>query len=263
MKIFINIFFLCIATNLFAADSLKLIQRIPMRATIMTTDKAGSVYCAKTNHTIYRYDLNGDSTGFFSVIRKGDVTQIDATNPMRLLVFCAGVPQLYFLDRMLSAKNSIDLKQLKIYDCPAIAYSADGLTWAFNTINSELIKIDDDSKTTTASFNLLQLLQTNVQPVYITEQERTLFVVDTTLGILKFDQFGTYISTYHFFPKEMQYVNEQLIFYKNGEVISYNTKTIQEQKLQLYNPENILNARIERNRLYVLRKDCLEIFALF
>jgi hypothetical protein len=254
--------FMMAVHKMFATDSLLLIKSIPIQAQIISTDKSGNIYCAKKNNAIYRYNNNGDSTGYFSAVTRGEISQIDATNPMRVMVFYKDVPQLVFLDRMMTAKSSVDLKQMKIYDCPAVSYSADGLTWAYHTMNTELVKIDDDAKISVNSFNFLQLFKTNVQPIFITEQERTLFIIDTILGILKFDQFGNYQTTYHFFPKELQYINNQLIFYYNGELINYNIKTIQERKLKLANPESIINARVERNRLYVLRKESLDIYVM-
>jgi hypothetical protein len=262
MKKIVSLFMILLSLQLQAQDSLVLIKKIPMQASVFTTDKAGSIYCAMQNNTIYRYDLNGDSSGFFNTVRRGKVTQIDATNPMRVLVFYADVPQLIVLDRMMSAKNNLDFKQMGMYNCPSISSSADGLVWAYHSMNAELVKIDDESKLSTKSQNLLQLFQTNIQPCFITEQERILFVIDTAVGILKFDQFGTYITTYPFVCKEMQYVNHQLIFYKDGEITSYNTQSIQEKKIKLPNSQTIVNARIERNRLYVLRKTELEIYNL-
>jgi hypothetical protein len=263
MKYFLWISFLFAAnTQLLAADSLQLLKSISIVGHIISTDKSGNVYCATNKNTIYRFDANGDSTGFFNTVRRGKISQIDATNPMRILVFYNDVPQLIFLDKMMSAKSSIDLKSLKIYDCPSISNSADGLVWAYHTINAELVKIDDNAKISSSSFNFLQLFQTNVQPIFITEQERMLFVIDTNLGILKFDQFGNYLTTYHFSPKELQYVNKQLVFYIDGEIVNYNLQTLQEKKLIIPNAVDVINARIERNRLYVLRKNTLDIYSL-
>jgi hypothetical protein len=245
---------------LLAADSLVLVKKIPMKALLFTTDKTGTVYVGTQNNAVLRFNENGDSTGVYYAIRKGKITQLDATNPMQLLVFYADVPQLTVLNRMMAVVENMDLKQVGIYNCPAISYSADGLTWAYNSVQAELVKVDFDKKTSTKSFNFLQQFQQNVQPVFITEQERNLFVLDTNLGILKFDQFGTYITTYHFTPKEVQYINGYLVFYKNGELLSYQLQTLQERKIQLPEAESILQARIEKNRLYILRKDALEIY---
>jgi hypothetical protein len=252
----------CFTSKLQAADSLVLLKKIPMQSTVFTTDKEGNVYCAFKNNTVYRYNENGDSTGYFSTVRRGKVTQIDASNPMRLMLYYADVPQLVMLNRMMSPVNTIDLKQVNIYNCPSISNSADGLIWAYNTLLTELVKIDDTGKPTAKSYNLLQQFQTNIQPIYITEQERNLFVVDSVMGILKFDAFGNYLTTYHFEAKEIQFVNNQLVYYSKGQMISYNTKTITEQKVNLPSLPNIINARIERNRIYVLCEDGLYIYKL-
>ncbi len=261
-NIFFILLYLCHATFLQAADSLLLIKKIALQAQLFTTDKTGTIYVATATNDVVRFNINGDSTGFYNAVRKGKITHLDATNPMQLLIFNADVPQLTVLNRMMAVVENMDLKQVGIYNCPAISYSADGLTWAYNSVQAELVKLDYDKKTSTKSFNFLQQFQQNVQPIFITEQERNLFVIDTTIGILKFDQFGTYITTYHFTPKELQYINGQLIFYKNGEITSYQLQTLQERKMALPQPESILQARVEKNRLYILRKTALEIYDL-
>jgi hypothetical protein len=243
-----------------AEDSLQLIRSIAIDAHLISSDKFGNIYIAKNDNTVFRYNNNGDSTGFYNSIRRGKITQIDATNPMRILVYYADIPMLTVLDRMMSEKVSIDFKKIKIYNCPAISYSADGSTWAYDAVQTQMIKLDDEQANFTHSFNFLQLFQTNIQPIFITEQERTLFVIDTLNGILKFDQFGNYITTYHFSASEIQYIQQQIVYFKNGFLFSYHTQSLVEKKLALPEPSTIINARIERDRVFVLRKNRLDIY---
>ncbi len=242
------------------ADSLSLIKIIPITANLFTTDKAGSIYIAKNNNSIYRYSANGDSTGYCNNIRRGKVSQIDATNPMRVLVYNADYENIDVLDRMLTIKNSIDLRKLRVQDCPAISYSADGDTWIYNNFTAELMKITDELKITYTSFNFLQQFGTNVQPSQLVEQDKYLFLVDSLNGIYKFDRFGTFILLYPFYCNELQFIDNKLIYYSKGKLHLYNTITIKEKEIDLPDSSNILNARIERERIYVLRKDGLYIY---
>ena len=61
----------------------------------------------------------------------------------------------------------------------------------------------------------MQQFNNSINPVFITEQDRLLFLVDSTQGIVKMDGFGNYITTYHFKTKEVQYTNNQLVFLEN------------------------------------------------
>jgi hypothetical protein len=243
------------------SSTYKIIKKIQTPDAIcMTTDKFGSVYIANASNTIYRFNSNGDSTGFYSSIRRGAISLIDATNPMRVLVYYADFQSIDVLDRVLSLKNTIDLRKLKIMDCPSISYSADGDTWVYNNFTSELLKVTDEAQTTFTSFNFIQQFQTNIQPTFITEQDKFLFIVDSTHGILKFDRFGTYINTYPFYCKAIQYIDNTIIYFKNDTLYTYELNTLKDNQIKIPVTLPILDIRIERNRYYVLTKNYLEIY---
>jgi hypothetical protein len=258
------LFILCtvLALPAFAkTDSLVLIKSIPIQATTFTTDKTGNCYAASSN-TIMRYNSNGDSTGYFNTIRNGEPTYIDASNPLRVLLLYADYPKLIVLDRVLNEKNSLNLKQLQLYNVPAAAYSADGLIWIYNGVSMELSKLDEDNVKLQVSQQFMQLFQENILPTFMVEQDRNLFVIDSTKGIYRFDQFGTYLMHYPFLINKLQYFNKQLVYYKNGALINYDTQKLTEQIINIPEPLTVQDARVERNRIYVLRKNSVDIYVL-
>jgi hypothetical protein len=94
------------------------------------------------------------------------------------------------------------------------------------------------------------------------EQERNLFIVDSVQGIFRFDLYGFYNTTYHFKTKEVQYFNGYLVYQQIPSLFSYQTQTISEKIILLPNPASIVQVRIERNKLFILRKNTLEIYDL-
>jgi hypothetical protein len=94
------------------------------------------------------------------------------------------------------------------------------------------------------------------------EQDRNLFMVDSSEGILRFDQFGFFKTRYPYPCKEVQFMNHQLIYFKDGLLNVYNTRSFTDKTLPIPSPESCLQVRVERERLYILRADCLEIYSL-
>lgn len=246
---------------LLAGDTLSLVRSIPVKARLFTTDPVGNVFLVKEDNSLIRYNNRGDSTGFFNEVKKGRITQIDATNPLRILLFFGEYGQIVLLDNLLSIKSTLRLNAIGLFNVNCIANSADGNIWLFEPASGTLIKIDEEPSIRQTA-PLRNLLSENLDPVFMVEQDRTLFMADTVEGIKKFDQFGFYKTGYAFYPKELQYINQYLVYFRSPFLYSYHTQTLQEKMLPIPQPDNILQVRAERNKIYVLRAASLDIYDL-
>lgn len=254
-------FFLFISFNSFSNDTLTWKFSIPVNASLFSTDPNGNIYIVRNDNSFIRYNSVGDSTGFFNEIKKGKITQIDATNPMRVLLYFSEYGQIVILDRLLTKKSTLKLPLIGLFNVNCIANSADGNIWLYEPVSGTLMKIDDVPSirfTTT----LKNIIEENIDPVFMVEQDRSLFMVDSIQGIKKFDQFGFYQSGFPFLTNEVQYINRYLVYYKHPLLYSYNTQTFNEATLKLPNQEDILQVRTERNYVYILRKESLDIYQL-
>ena len=99
-----------------------------------------------------------------------------------------------------------------------------------------------------------------VNPDFMIEQNNKLFLNDSTKGIYVFDVYGTYNKTIsikgltHF-----QINNDELIYFKGGKMKSYNLKTLEEAEINLPTSD-ILDARTEKEKLYLLTQKSLDIY---
>lgn len=261
MKHVYLLFFLFFGLTVKSQDSLTLLSSISIKANLFTTDPLGNIYLVTTSNSLIRYNSQGDSIGFFNEIKKGKITQIDATNPLRILLYFSEYNQIVVLDRLLTFKSSLKLNQAGIFNVECIANSADGEIWIFEPVSGVLLKIDD-KLTIKSTTTLKNIVEQNLNPCYLIEQDRNLFMIDSLAGIKRFDQYGFYKTSYNFYTKEAQFFNDYLVYFKTPYLYSYHTKVMTENKLLLPHPEDILQTRIERNRLYVLRPDKLDIYTL-
>lgn len=256
--------FLILFCSFFAAngqDSLSFERSIPTKAILFTTDPTGNIYLANSSNAIYKYSSQGDSLGFFNEIKKGRITQIDATNPLRVLLYFADYSQIVVLDRLLTKKSSMRLNSVGLFNVNCIANSADGNIWIFEPASGTILKIDDQLDIR-FSVELKNIIPENLDPSYMIEQDRNLFMLDSLEGIKRFDQYGFYKTSYAFQAKEAQYINDYLIYYKAPYFYSYHTSTLQERKLLIPSPLDVKQVRAERNFIYVLRQDRLDIYRL-
>lgn len=247
--------------SLQASDSLQLIKRIPINGRIFTTDPTGNVYIVRGFNELIKFNPAGDSIGQFSEVRKGRITQIDASNPLRVLLYNAEYSQIVVLDNLLSLKNQIRLSDLGVFNAPVIANSADADIWVWDPTTAMLLKIDEKPRIQ-ASTPLRMMLEFPPAPIYMIEQDRNLFMVDSTEGILRFDQFGFFKTRYPYPCKEVQFMNHQLIYFRDGLLNVFNTRSFTDKALAIPSPKTCLQVRVERERLYILRPDCLEIYSL-
>ncbi len=255
---FLFLFFLCaIAVN--AADSLTLTRSIKVNAKLFTTDAVGNLYIVKDNNALIKYNARGDSIGFFNEIKKGKITQIDAGNPLRILLYFAEYGQIVMLDNMLSLKGVLKLPTLGIVNAPCIAASADGNIWVYDPAGM-LVKINTKPEISFTT-SLRNVLDKAIDPVFMVEQDRSLYMIDTLEGIKKFDQFGLFKTGFPFLTHELQVFNAYMVYYRSPYLISYNTLSMQEKKLLLPDAEQIIKVRVERDFVYVLRNESLDIYA--
>jgi hypothetical protein len=241
-----------------SADSLSLIRSIPTKASLMSTDALGNLYVVKERNQLVRYNAKGDSTGIFNEIRKGRITKIDATNPLRILLYFQDYNQIVVLDQMLSKKNVIKLNGLGLFNVTAIANSADGMIWVYDAVQSALMKVDDKPsiRYTSALRNVLNYVPNITSMI---EDERNLYAADQEHGVLKFDLFGFYITTFPIHTNAIQCFNSQLVYSDSTQLHSYHTQTLRERTLNLPD-SNFLEIRAGMNYIWLRKEDEIKVY---
>lgn len=204
---------------------------------------------------------DGDSSGFFNEIKKGPIAQVDASNPLRVLLFFPDYNQIVILNNMLSVKNVLKLNSIGLNSVQCIAGSSDGTLWLYDNVNGSLLKVDEQLSIL-QNTNLRSIDQNPDHANNLFEEDRWVYLTDTSEGVRQFDPYGFYHTTYHFKSPQFQLFNEYLLYLSLPFLNSYHVKSFTESKLALPHPDQILQFRVERKRLYLLLKDKLEIYEL-
>jgi hypothetical protein len=112
--IFLLLFFKSLSASAQKDSLLKvsLVNSIQANAVDFTTD---NLVLSPTNQ-IKKLNNKGDSIAVYNDVRRyGKIFSIDATNPLKVLVYYRDFATILVLDRLLNVRNTIDLRQQNIF----------------------------------------------------------------------------------------------------------------------------------------------------
>jgi hypothetical protein len=239
-----------------------LIKSIPVNPSFITTDNLQNAYLIKRN-VLEKYDPKGNLFKSFSNKTMGDISFIDAHDPLKVLLFYKSFQQILFVDNMLAPSgNSISLDALGYNQVALVCTSHNNGFWIYSLQNMELVRFDQGLQKTQQTGNITQLSSMEIYPNFLTEQNNNVFLNDSAKGILVFDIYGTYNKT---IPLKgllrFQVSNEEILYLRGNKLKSYNMRTLEENETALPASE-VLDARTEKEKLYLLKQKSLDIYSV-
>lgn len=173
-------------------SSLSLIRQTGREVVDFTADNLGNIYTIDKDNQLKKYSLQGDSIAVFNDVKRyGRLFSIDATNPLRLLLFYKDFGTLVILDRFLTVKNTIDIRRQGIFQAVAVAQAFDNGIWIYDEQEARLKRIDVAGNILFQSADFRQIMETAPAPVVIEDQDRLVYMYDPAQGVYIFDYFGT------------------------------------------------------------------------
>lgn len=239
-----------------------LLTSLNVNAAFLTTDYLQNAYVITSQNSLVKIDSVGNILFHYNQNRFGQLKFADATNPLKLVLSYPDYQTVVMLDNTLSEVGTISLKQLGIYNYHALCFSSrDNNFWVFDENDFKLKKIDRSSNVILESSDMFQQLGYAIHPVYMQEQNQYLFLSDTSRGILIFDIYGVYYETLPFKNILKFQVRDDEIFFREGNQLhSFQMKSLAEKNISLPETINVLDARVENHRLYLLRADSLKFY---
>ncbi len=216
---------LCLAYNQTASqtpDSLRLLQTLPVKATFAATDNLSNVYLITPENAIEKYAPDGRRLTRYSNNRLGNPTQLDVSNPLKVLVWYADFRMVLFLDRSLTELGNLSLITVGYPEVRAVASAQDGNLWLYDEVNFRLVKItpEGEKRYESQSMNLLEA--TPNRPSCLRESNDRVYLADSTQGIFVFDlfaQFDRLLVPQH--PvTDFQIVDNQIHYLADGKIVA-------------------------------------------
>jgi len=231
-----------------------------------TVDNLENIYLVNNQtNQLKKLNANGDSAGVFNNVRKyGKLFSIDATNPLKLLLYYKNFSTIVVLDRFLNVRNTINLGKKNIFKVMAIATSYDNNIWLFDEGESKLKKIDDNGEVIMESVDFRTLFDTVPSPVHITDQDGFLYLYDPNKGFYTFDYYGSLKNNIPF----LNWNNAEVIgknLYGFGDTVLYLYQTNSLKLLEYTTPyffKTALQIKVSHNKVYLLQKEGVQQFLI-
>lgn len=227
--------------------------------TYFTIDNLDNIYLLTNTNQLKKFSPNGDSAVFNDVRKYGKLFSVDATNPLKVLLYYQNFATIAVLDRFLNIRNTINLRQQNIFKVKAIAASYDNNIWLFDEGDAKLKKVNDNGEVILETVDFRNIFDSIPSPTKIIDRDGFVTLYDSTKGFYTFDYYGAFKGRVPF----LNWRNTEVIantFYGFGDTILYQYKqaslNLKEYKLPLaFN--DALQLKAAYNKVYVLRKEGL------
>ena len=241
------------------ADKLILHKRIYIQGNYFTTDNLGNCFLVDKDE-ITKYDGNGTVFNKFSIKAFGNIASIDASNPMKLMVFYKDFAKIIYLDNTLSLNgNPIDLEDFNLTQSKLICASHSDGIWFYDQQKFALIRLDQNLAVAQSTSNLNQLLGIELNPSFMCEYNNSVYLNNPLTGILVFDIFGTYVKTIPLLNlTKFQVTNDAIYYAGENKVVSYNLKTTEQNEIKLFDMK-YKEVRTEKGLLYAKSDELIDM----
>lgn len=220
-------------------------------------DGFGNIYIIQ-NDQIIKYNAIGVLQKKFSVKRYGKIDFVDATNPLKILVYYKDFQQIVFLDNQLTASsNAISLETIGYEQTSLVCSSANNSFWIFDKQNNELSRFNAELKSLVKTGNLKRILDVDIKPNFMLEHNNYVYLNCPNEGILVFDIYGTFYKTIPLKNlKEFNVVNGDVFFFENHKLKQYQSQTFNTIQKQ-FSDTIMVDAFWRNNKIYKVYADSL------
>ena len=229
------VFLFLLAVSMASAQSnYRLVTLIPGAASFFTTDNQSNIYAVKGDELV-KYDKTGRQLYKYSNKNLGDITFVDASNMLKILVFYKEFSQVVFLDNTLSLSGEpVAFDNLGFQGALLACTSNNSNIWIYDQQNFSLVQLSQTYEKLQQTANLAQVLNMELQPDYLLEYDNKVYLGNPATGILIFDVYGTYYKT---IPVKNVHRFQPIgdwVYYMDGKTAkAYNVKTTEEHEFNM------------------------------
>lgn len=235
---------------------------IPGDFSYFSIDNLDNIYLLSTTNQLKKITANGDSVVFNDVRKYGKLFSIDATNPLKVLLYYKNFSIIVVLDRFLNIRNTINLRKQNIFKVKTIAASYDNNIWLFDEGDAKLKKIDDNGDVLLETVDFRNLFDSIPSPELIVDRDRFVYLYDTAKGFYSFDYYGSFKNRLPFINwSNTEVIANTLYGFSDSTLYQYKQGSLNLQELKLpFSFNKALQIKVGNNKVYVLNKSGLQQF---
>jgi len=222
-------------------------------------DHLGNIYTIDGNE-LRKYSPEKELLGNYSDALQGEITSVDVSNPLRLLVFYKEFNQILYLDQTLTPiGDPIDLYNYFDNESQLCCNASSNGFWIYNNEDGQAFKISNQAEILNKSSLLSSYLKMRTPSKMLEYNEQLYFLIPSE-GILVLNKFGQFIQQIPLPEIETFCFNEQkLVYLKNGVWFLYNPLATSDSNLFELKDTKHSQSQIHDNKIYILSGDQISI----
>lgn len=247
-------------------DSLfRFLKKIEYPISSFTVDNLGELYVINIDNQLKKYDEQGDSVGVFNQVTKyGNLSDVEAQNPWKVILFYKGYSTIVLLDKYLNVLSSINLRKQNIFQVNALTTSYDNNIWLYDEQENKLKKIDDGGNKLFETVDFRLLFDSVPSPKKIIDSDGFVYLYDPEKGVYIFDYYGSFKTRLPFLHwTDITVIDKQIYGFDKENLYRY-TPPFPDLKKYALSPElqNNNSIKVNNHKMYVLKNQALKIYSL-
>jgi hypothetical protein len=240
-------------------------RSIPGNYIYMNVDMLDNIYVITAGNQLKKLNTRGDSLAAFNDVKKyGNPSYIDVNNPLKILVYYKNYSTVVILDRLLTQRNTINLRKQNIFRVKAIATSYDNNIWVFDEQDFKLKKINEEGNLVQESSDMRQLVENVPSPQLIIDNENLVYLYDDKKGFYIFDYYGGLKNTIPFLNwADIAISGNKLMGFSENKLYSYQLNSL---NLKTYTLPSFFkdyeSIKAVNGKIYLLKKESVEIYSV-
>jgi hypothetical protein len=235
------------------------VKKLPIKTSYISSDAFDHFYTIEGN-SIVQYNSEGTKLKEFNERKFGRPSFIDASNVLNMLILYPNYATIIITDRNLNPLQTISFKEEGYIPLRAAALASNNTVWIYDAKEMRLKQYDFSKKLISKSDDLNMAIGKPINPTFINCQENNVYVTDPLNGVYVFDWYGNFLR--EFFIKgarNFQILQNQLLYFKRQQIRVFDLKSFSEMIISLPDSATAKQARVEKDRLYILRKNELTL----
>ena len=238
---------------------LPLLASIKVEGNQVNSDPVENYYIS-TNTSIWKTSSQNNQNFIYDSKKSGNITLIDAGDPMKILVFYKDLSLITFLDNFMAETSfNISLMDFGLDQAEVVCKSLNNGIWVYDTKQDKLVKISSALKVEMEILNVQRIIGEAFSPKQMMERTSGLYLNDPMKGIYVFDNYGSFLRK---IPElnisKFNVIENTIAFRQANDINTLNTRTLEFNKI--YSDSIMTDFSINEKKLYILNADSLHIY---
>lgn len=222
-------------------------------------DHMGNVYVVNGSQ-LSKYSSEGKQVCNFSDSSLGNISSIDISDPLKILLFYRDFNQIIYLNNKLSnIGNEIDLYDFSDNETEFVCNSQKGGFWMYNSIKKQAFYIANNGEIAAQSI-LLGSFFDEAEITKMFEHNSYLYLLYKNKGILQLDQNGQFVRKIPFQDiQDFQLIGNRIYYQTKTGIHLYQALNQSDQLIHTKEDSSMAIIRCNKDRIFIKNENSISI----